>query len=206
MGSAAARDAASDHGDLWIFGYGSLMWRPGFAFAERRPATLRGLHRSLCVWSHDHRGTPERPGLVLGLDRGGACRGVAFRVEAAHRDAVLAYLAIREQAGLVYHPRLRPARLDDGRAVFALAYVAERSHPLYAGVLSLQEQARIVAAAHGPSGANAEYLRNTLSHLATLGIRDDALCALVSLLDATDRPLPPRDAPSPSRCPLGRAP
>ena len=87
-----------DQGDLWVFGYGSLMWRPGFDFIDRAPARLIGLHRALCIYSHVHRGTPERPGLVLGLDRGGACRGIAFRVEAAKKDGTIAYLREREQA------------------------------------------------------------------------------------------------------------
>src|SRR5687767_8101396 len=91
-----------DKNDLWVFGYGSLIWRPGFDFIERAPARLIGAHRALCVLSHVHRGTPERPGLVLGLDRGGACRGVAFRVAGAHRAETIAYLRSREQVTMVY--------------------------------------------------------------------------------------------------------
>ena len=102
----------SDH-DLWVFGYGSLMWRPGFDFIEQRQARLIGEHRALCVYSFDHRGTPEKPGLVLGLDRGGACRGIAFRVEAGKRDATIAYLREREQTTGVYREVMRSVWLDD---------------------------------------------------------------------------------------------
>src|SRR5829696_5227522 len=109
--------------DLWVFGYGSLMWRPGFPFVERRHAHLYGYHRSLCIFSHVHRGTPENPGLVLGLDRGGRCHGVAFLVANEEIDATVRYLREREQATAVYLERRLSARLDDGRAVAVLAYI-----------------------------------------------------------------------------------
>src|SRR6201995_4229898 len=105
--------------DLWVFGYGSLIWRPGFSFAERRIATIHGYHRSLCIYSHVHRGTPERPGLVLGLDRGGACAGVAFRVAAARRVETLGYLRERELVTSVYREALLRTLIDDGRRVDA---------------------------------------------------------------------------------------
>src|SRR5438309_829772 len=107
----------SEAEDLWVFGYGSLMWRPGFEFEEQSPALVRGFHRSLCIFSHVHRGTPEKPGLVLGLDRGGACRGVGFRVAADRRHDTLAYLREREQVTTVYREVWLPARLQDGRLV-----------------------------------------------------------------------------------------
>src|SRR4029453_16424516 len=100
--------------ELWVFGYGSLMWQPGFAFTERVPAALIGAHRSLCIYSFHHRGTEHHPGLVLGLDEGGACRGVAFRVAADKEDATLAYLREREQVTDVYVEAIRPVSLLDG--------------------------------------------------------------------------------------------
>src|SRR5579863_5811480 len=107
--------------DLWVFGYGSLVWRPGFTFTDRQIATVRGYHRALCVYSHVHRGTPERPGLVLGLDRGGSRRGIVFRVSAEHRDATIAYLRAREQVTSVYKETYLNTQLDDGRSVTALS-------------------------------------------------------------------------------------
>lgn len=161
--------------DLWIFGYGSLMWRPGFDFVERRVATVRGYHRALCVYSHVHRGTPERPGLVLGLDRGGACKGIAFRVPAAKATATIGYLRRREQVTLVYRELLLRARLDDGRVVTALSYAVDRSHGQYAGRLDKEELERLVLQGQGLSGANPDYVRKTQAHLAELGIFDATL-------------------------------
>jgi len=161
--------------DLWVFGYGSLMWRPGFAFAERHCAFVRGYHRALCVYSHVHRGTQERPGLVLGLDRGGSCKGVAFRVAARAAEATLAYLRAREQVTLVYREVVLPARLADGRNVAAVCYVADRTHSQYAGRLERAELARLVAQGVGLSGTNPDYVKNTHDHLAELAIRDATL-------------------------------
>src|SRR5437762_8819677 len=126
-------------GDLWVFSYGSLMWRPDFPFIERVEARLIGAHRALCVYSFVHRGTPERPGLVLGLDRGGSCRGVAFRVEAQRAAATIAYLRAREQVTAVYVERRVRVRLDDEREVEALTYVVDRRHVQYAGKLPLDK-------------------------------------------------------------------
>ncbi len=164
--------------DIWVFGYGSLIWRPGFAFAERHPATLRGYHRALCILSHVHRGTRERPGLVLGLDRGGACRGVAYRVAAADVVEVIAYLRAREQATAVYLERYAQVRLDDGRTVRALVYVADRGHEQYAGRLPQDELLRLVRQGVGVSGPNPDYVRQTHAHLVQLGVRDDMLAWL----------------------------
>ncbi|MEP5262201.1 MAG: gamma-glutamylcyclotransferase, partial [Nitratireductor sp.] len=120
--------------DLWVFGYGSLMWRPGFEYEERRAALLRGYHRAFCVYSHVHRGTPEKPGLVFGLDAGGSCRGVAFRVEGARAADVKRYLQAREQVTLVYRDVVKPVELvDDGLRVEALCFVVDRAHEQYAG-------------------------------------------------------------------------
>ena len=161
--------------DLWVFGYGSLMWRPGFPVVERRHARLRGYHRALCVLSHVHRGTPERPGLVLGLDRGGSCRGVAFRVAAAEAPATLAYLREREQVTAVYVERVLGVSLDDGRRVSAVTYLVDRTHPQYAGRLPEPELLRLVRQGLGRSGANPDYVRNTHQHLVAMGVADPLL-------------------------------
>lgn len=161
--------------DLWVFAYGSLMWRPGFAFAERQAAFVRGYHRSLCVYSHVHRGTKECPGLVLGLDRGGSCKGVAFRVEASAAEATRAYLRAREQVTLVYREVSIRSRLADGRIVEALCYVADRRHAQYAGRLDGSELVRLVVQGEGVSGKNAEYVKSTHEHLTELAIRDKTL-------------------------------
>jgi cation transport protein ChaC len=172
--------------DLWVFGYGSLMWRPGFNFAERQLAWLRGYHRALCIYSHVHRGTPERPGLVLGLDRGGSCRGVAFRVEAANAQATIAYLRAREQVTAVYVERWVRVRLDDGREAKALTYVVDRRHVQYAGKLPLDTIIRYVRDGTGQSGDNPAYVLNTHRHLTELSLRDPVLAHLVSALALED--------------------
>ena len=162
--------------DFWVFGYGSLMWRPGFDHREAAPARLAGAHRSLCVYSWFHRGTKERPGLVLGLDRGGSCRGVAFKVAGRNRDSVLAYLRERELVTEVYHETWRPVVLLDRRKpVTALAYVVDRDHAQYAGRLAPERVLDLVRDGEGRSGGNAEYVLNTVGHLRQLGIRDAML-------------------------------
>jgi cation transport protein ChaC len=159
-------------GDFWVFGYGSLMWRPGFAHTETRRARLHGFRRSLCVWSHVYRGTPERPGLVLGLDRGGSCVGLAFRVPDGLRDEVLAYLRDRELVTSVYLERVLPIRLESGESVVAVAYIVDRRHQQYAGRLDEPTAADIVSGAIGQAGPNEEYVLNTVAHLKALSIRD----------------------------------
>lgn len=163
------------HGDLWVFGYGSLIWRPGFDYVERLPALLKGAHRALCVFSHSHRGTPDMPGLVLGLDQGGACRGVAFRVEPHLQAQTIAYLREREQINMVYKECVRPVTLSDGRTVLALCYVVDRSHHQYAARLSREEVLQLVRQGVGKSGPNHEYVRNTALALRDLGIHDTLL-------------------------------
>jgi cation transport protein ChaC len=170
------------HQDLWVFGYGSLMWRPGFPFLERRAATVRGYHRALCVYSHHHRGTPEAPGLVLGLDRGGACRGVAFRVARAHADETIAYLREREQVTSVYLERFLPVRLDGGGQVRAVGYVVDRAHRQYAGRLPEDDLIRFIRQGVGRSGPNPDYVRATAEHLAELGVRDPVLARIAASL------------------------
>jgi cation transport protein ChaC len=163
---------------FWVFGYGSLMWRPGFPFEESRLAKVRGYHRALCVYSHVHRGTPERPGLVLGLDRGGSCKGIAFRVRENLIDETIAYLRAREQVTMVYKEVFLRASLGDGRIVTAMTYAADRSHSQYAGALGLPDLEKFVEQGTGVSGANPEYVVNTYEHMTGLGISDAKLAAL----------------------------
>jgi glutathione-specific gamma-glutamylcyclotransferase len=170
--------------DLWVFGYGSLMWRPGFEHVEQVPARLIGEHRALCVYSFDHRGTPEKPGLVLGLDRGGACRGVAFRVAGHLREATIEYLRSREQTTHVYREVMRSVWLDNeaSRRVSALTYVVDRGHIQYAGRLPLAEQLRIVRQGHGRSGNNHDYVLSTVRAIEAQGFRDRELHRLAQML------------------------
>jgi cation transport protein ChaC len=175
-------------GELWVFGYGSLMWRPGFDALERVPARLTGLHRALCVYSYVHRGTPERPGLVLGLDRGGMCRGIAYRVAAAARAKTIAYLRAREQVTSVYVETLRRIELEDAarRQVDALAYIVDRGHVQYAGRLSLAERLHYVRQGHGRSGPNREYVLEAVRALEALGYRETDLHLLAERLGKSE--------------------
>jgi glutathione-specific gamma-glutamylcyclotransferase len=166
----------------WVFGYGSLIWNPGFAYLRAEKATLHGAHRALSVYSHRHRGTPERPGLVFGLSRGGSCVGVAFEVDAASWPEVFDYLQAREMDRGVYREAWRNVILESGEAVSALAYLVNEQHPQFAGRLDLSRQVELVRTGRGESGANVEYVRNTAEHLRTLGIRDKALIAIVAAL------------------------
>ncbi|TPK98613.1 MULTISPECIES: gamma-glutamylcyclotransferase [unclassified Mesorhizobium] len=159
-------------GDFWVFGYGSLIWRPGFAHIETRRARLYGYRRSLCVYSFVHRGTRTRPGLVLGLDRGGSCIGLAYRVPGNLRDEVLSYLRERELVTSVYLERMLDIRLNGGGSVEAVAYIVDRQHEQYAGALDAGHAAKIVRGATGRSGKNEDYVLSTLEHLKALGIRD----------------------------------
>jgi cation transport protein ChaC len=167
---------------LYVFGYGSLMWRPGFVYEERWLATIRGRHRRLCVFSFVHRGTEERPGLVLGLDRGGACRGVVFRVADANRAETIDYLRERELVTNVYRECHVPAVLEGGHAVNALTYVVDRSHRQYAGRLSLQDTLAQVRGAVGKSGRNEDYVISTADHLTECGVADPRLHTLAARL------------------------
>src|SRR4051795_734614 len=174
----------SSKADLWVFGYGSPMWRPGFKFIEQVPARLIGEHRALCVYSFVHRGTPEKPGLVLGLDRGGACRGIAFRVAEKHSAATIAYLREREQVTSVYREVTRSVWLENDarQRVSALAYVVDRGHVQYAGRLSLTDQHRHVLQGHGQSGANRDYVTATVKAIEAEGFRDAPLHQLATML------------------------
>lgn len=174
---------AWDMDEFWVFGYGSLMWNPGFPFEERHAAKVFGYRRSLCIWSTVHRGTPENPGLVLGLDRGGSCRGTVFRVAEADWPEALDYLRRRELVTNVYKERMLPLALADGRRVTAVGYVVDRAHEQYAGALSVEEAARIVRRSTGQSGPNDAYVFNTLGHLQQMGIRDLWLEAVAALVE-----------------------
>jgi cation transport protein ChaC len=173
--------------DLFVFAYGSLMWRPDFPFVERVEARLVGAHRALCVYSFVHRGTPERPGLVLGLDRGGACRGIAYRVPMAERAATVAYLRAREQVTSVYRESMRPVWLKQSpqRRVSALCFMIDRGHAQYAGRLSLDQQLHHVRQGHGQSGANRDYVIATVTALEELGFRETELHLLAERLAGT---------------------
>ncbi len=156
----------------WVFGYGSLMWRPGFSFVERSSAILHGRRRAFCIYSVHHRGTHERPGLVLGLAPGGAVCGTAYRVAEADWPEVYAYLMEREQPTETYVQALRPVRLADGRRVECLVFLSDVRHPQWAGVLPLERQAELITGAVGLSGPNEEYLRDLVGHLREAGVRD----------------------------------
>lgn len=170
--------------DLWVFGYGSLMWRPDFPYLERVAATIAGHHRAFCVASTYHRGNMERPGLVLGLDRGGACAGIAYRIGSPHAARVLTYLRERELIYGVYRETQVTAHLAHGASVETaevLAYIVERCHPAYTGKRSLADEAAIIRGARGRSGANLDYLINTVHHLRELGIRERRIERLLTI-------------------------
>lgn len=162
---------------MWVFGYGSLLWHPGFEVAESVIGTMPGYARSFCMRSIHHRGTEDQPGLVLALDAqpDQACEGVALRVAPGHEDATLAYLRERELISSAYLERTEPVQLRDGRNIEALVYVIDPDHDQYCGDLPLEEQAQIIAHAVGGRGPNTEYLYNTADHLESVGLTDPAL-------------------------------
>ena len=162
---------------MWVFGYGSLLWNPGFEAQERVIATLPGYHRSFCMRSIHHRGTEDEPGLVLALDalEGAQCNGVALSVASHEQDDVLAYLRERELISSAYLEKMLHVALADGRKVEAVTYVIDPDHVQYCGGLDLEEQARIIARAVGGRGPNTEYLFDTAAHLGELGITDREL-------------------------------
>lgn len=173
-------------GDVWFFAYGSLMWDPGFAFAESRPALLRGYHRRFCVDSTVYRGTPERPGLVLGLDAGGSCRGLAYRIAARRRAAASRYLDRRELAEDIYLLREVTLETDSGR-LRGFTLVVDRSTPYYARGIAPGEEVRRIATCRGERGSNADYLRETIARLDALGVADGGLNALRRRVNAFAR-------------------
>lgn len=162
---------------MWVFGYGSLLWNPGFEVAESVVATLPGYARSFCMRSIHHRGTEEAPGLVLALDEhpDAACEGLALRVTPGHEAKTLDYLRERELISSAYVEKELLIHLSDGRDVTAVVYVIDEAHVQYCGGLPLEEQAQIIARAVGGRGPNTEYLFNTATHLAEVGLHDPAL-------------------------------
>lgn len=171
-------------GDLWVFGYGSLMWSPGFRYREKSVALLRGYHRALCILSTRYRGTRRRPGLVMGLRRGGSCWGMAFRVPARRVRRVLAALWRREMLRRVYEPRLVPIRVRGGRRLRALAFVADPRHPLHLRELDLYGRASLVAQGVGRRGRCTDYIRRTLEHMYALGLTDPHLARVLETAEA----------------------
>ncbi len=169
--------------DLWVFGYGSLMWRPGFPHLEVRLARLFGYHRRFCIFSHHHRGTPEVPGLIFGLDRGGSCRGLAYRIPSGEAEAAMEYLYDREMVTGVYIPRRVSLMTDEGE-VRAVTFIVDHGHFQYAGHLPLGQMVEVVCQGHGAGGSCVEYLTNTLRHLDALGIHDRGLQVLLSAVNA----------------------
>jgi len=172
---------------LWIFGYGSLMWRPGFEFEERCEAVMHGVHRRLCIYSHVHRGTPDKPGMVLGLDRGGRCRGIGYRVSSDRREDTIAYLREREQVTLVYKEKWRPMlvqRHEGPERVHALVYVVDQTHSQYAGKRSAEELLPFVLQGQGKGGPCIEYIASTLDHIREQGMSDHHLEKVLALAQA----------------------
>lgn len=170
--------------DFWVFGYGSLMWQPGFAHRHAESALLRGYHRLFGIYSYESWGSPERPGLVLTLMPGGACRGMAYRVPGAARAEVLAYLDWRENA---YHRREVTVALNRG-PVRALTYLANEAHPRFAGRLAAAAAARLIAQGVGAKGSSLDYLRGTVRCLEAWGIGDTTCHRLLDLAEALGRP------------------
>ena len=171
--------------DLWVFGYGSLIWRPEFPFVERHPARVHGWHRALKMWSRVNRGTPECPGLVLALLPGGSCQGMAFRVDRAQVARILPPLWQREMVLGVYDPRWLDCQTTNG-AVRALAFTLPRNSPSYTGVLADDEYRRIFARASGIYGSTRDYAEATHAELLRLGIHDRALARVIALSNRVD--------------------
>jgi cation transport protein ChaC len=178
---------SAEQQDRWVFGYGSLMWRPGFEYLERKSAVLHGRRRAFCIYSVHHRGTYERPGLVLGLAPGGSVRGVAYRVAAARWPEIYAYLREREQPTETYFEAWAPVRLGDGERVQSLVFLSDVKHAQWAGDLSLEAQARLIAGASGLSGRNVDYLSDLVLHLREAGVTDRAMETLLQQVETLER-------------------
>ncbi|MGD9539215.1 MAG: gamma-glutamylcyclotransferase [Alphaproteobacteria bacterium] len=184
-GAIAAAGQPED-GESWLFAYGSLMWRPDFDYLDAVPARLSGYHRRLCLYSYIYRGSPEMPGLVLGLDRGGSCWGIAFRIAPGAVEEVLRLVDARELLYDVYHRRLLPVQLgmgEGGVRLKAHAYVVNRQSPQYAGRLPPGRVVEFIRQGHGERGSCLDYLRNTVTHLEELGLPDRQLSTLLHKMD-----------------------
>jgi len=182
--------------EIWVFGYGSLIWNPAFEFVEQRVGQVHGFHRRFCLWTRLGRGSPASPGLMLGLEPGGSCRGVAYRVAADAVQTELEILWRREMIGGAYRARWLPVRTPDG-PVCALAFTINRDYERYAGRLTETAMAEVIARASGQLGRCADYLFNTVTHLAALGIHDRPLERLrdqVARHCAAAAPEQPRDS------------
>ena len=190
-------------GDLWVFGYGSLMWSPCFAYRESRLARVHGYHRALCILSTRYRGTRRKPGLVMGLCAGGSCWGMAFRIARADVARALRRLWNREMPRRTYQPRLVSARLHAGHPVRALAFLADPDHPSYIHELDLHSRARLVAQGIGQRGACIQYIRNTLEHMEAVGVRDPHLRRVLDVALTLQGQLPASCGRAP--VPAGRA-
>jgi cation transport protein ChaC len=192
-------DRKEGEADRWVFGYGSLMWRPGFPFVERRPAVLHGRRRAFCIYSVHHRGTPQRPGLVLGLAPGGSVRGAAYRVAPAAWAETYAYLIEREQPTETYREAWAKVRFvgegagEDGGA-HVMVFLSDVKHPQWAGRLDFEAQARLIAGSTGLSGRNIDYLRDLVVHLHEEGVADRGMEALLARVEALEAAASPRAA------------
>lgn len=172
--------------EFWVFAYGSLMWNPGFDFLDARPAVLYGYHRRLCLWSVRYRGTEAKPGLVLGLDRGGSCRGYAYHISQQQTHSVVDYLCERELITGAYDARLCPVVLEEGRKVSALTFVSKQDHPHFVPKLALNETVSVVRDAKGARGCNRSYVLNTVTHMNQMNIRDTELHRIANHLESND--------------------
>lgn len=198
---------APRRGRIWVFGFGSLIWNPAFRFVERRRARIHGFHRQFCLWARAGRGSPERPGLMLSLEPGGSCTGVAYRLSARSAPIELDVIWRREMFTMAYRPVWTTAHTSLGPEP-AIAFSANRQHERYVPGLEDAEVARLLATGAGPMGRCCDYLFDTVEHLRRLGIRDrwlEALDAAVKAYGAL-RPAVPRSARPPARAARASSP